>query len=585
MPVYEVEAPDGRLIEVEGDRMPNEQELQQIFASVTRPSQDAQGEPQLSMYEQPQQRPQKPDPSFTDKAIGAGEAALTTLTGATAGTAGSLIGTLEGIVQAARDGKIGEPEAAQIIQQRAAELGGYGTYQPRTQQGQEYVQTIAEAAGALPPVIGGAVPARAVGEVVDVAARLSTPVAASKAVEFAKANKLPLMTSDVVPPESALGRGIRNIGEEIPVAGTSGMRDTQQKSRIAQIESLKELYPEVTDDAIYKSFVESGNKYKKAVSDRYTAIGNAMGDTEVQIPKTANTIYSELQELKAAGRVQDTETINSLQKVLDDLLSGPQTYKSMRDNRTFVREALKSENPSTQADRVIDRVYASMTDDISDAVLKTAGPESAAKLKQVDQLFAAEKNTQKKTKLRNILAKGDVKPEEATKAIFSSDLSDVKQSYASLDNKGRSIARAAIVNKILDKAGESPEKFLSAMNQYDKQYGVFFKGAERKQLDGLRAYLDATRRASKANLDTETGKKLIPFLVAGGVGADIQGGGGAATATFATIGALSRAYESKPVRAAMIRLANTPKGGEAYQKAVNSVNAAFVAAQQQQREE
>ena len=58
-----------------------------------------------------------------------------------------------------------------------------------------------------------------------------------------------------------------------------------------------------------------------------------------------------------------------------------------------------------------------------------------------------------------------------------------------------------------------------------------------------------------------------------------------ATGTFATIGLLSRAYESKAVRDAMIRLANTPKGGEAYQKAVNSVNAAFVAAQQQQEEE
>lgn len=147
-----------------------DKEAAQLFASKikelraqTQPTQDAQGEPQLSMYEQPQQRPQQPERSFGDMAIGAGEALLTTATGATAGAAGSLIGTLEGIVQAAREGKIGEPEAAQIIQQRAAELGGYGTYQPRSEDGQEYVQNIAEVAGMLPPTIAGVTGAQAAG--------------------------------------------------------------------------------------------------------------------------------------------------------------------------------------------------------------------------------------------------------------------------------------------------------------------------------------------------------------------------------------------------------------------------------------
>jgi len=124
---------------------------------------DAQGEPVLSMGAELPQRPAQPEPSFMEQAIGAGEALLTTATGATTGAAGTLLGTLEGIAQAVKSGKIGEPEAAQIIQRRAAELGGYGTYRPMTQQGQNIVGEVAEIASALPPVVAGFTPAQAVG--------------------------------------------------------------------------------------------------------------------------------------------------------------------------------------------------------------------------------------------------------------------------------------------------------------------------------------------------------------------------------------------------------------------------------------
>ena len=34
MPIYEVEAPDGRILEIEGNQPPSEKELDDIFASV-----------------------------------------------------------------------------------------------------------------------------------------------------------------------------------------------------------------------------------------------------------------------------------------------------------------------------------------------------------------------------------------------------------------------------------------------------------------------------------------------------------------------------------------------------------------------
>lgn len=87
---------------------------------------------------------QTPERTLTDQLKGLGEAGLTTLTGATTGTLGMLGGTA---TQAAREiagGNFGTPEAANRIAQNAAESAGDLTYAPRTQAGQDYVQTIAD---------------------------------------------------------------------------------------------------------------------------------------------------------------------------------------------------------------------------------------------------------------------------------------------------------------------------------------------------------------------------------------------------------------------------------------------------------
>ncbi|MEQ1105214.1 glycoside hydrolase family 24 protein [Acinetobacter ursingii] len=85
-----------------------------------------------------------PDRTLTDSIKGLGEAGLTTLTGATTGALGMIGGTA---TQAAREiagGNFGTPEAANRIANNAASTASDYTYAPRTQAGQDYVQTIGE---------------------------------------------------------------------------------------------------------------------------------------------------------------------------------------------------------------------------------------------------------------------------------------------------------------------------------------------------------------------------------------------------------------------------------------------------------
>lgn len=96
----------------------------------------------------------KPEASFGEKAIGAGEAALSAATGATAGTAGMIAGTLRGFAEEVRSGKFGTNEAADRIENYAAQMASELTYEPRTEKGREYVQELGELGAQAAPLAG-----------------------------------------------------------------------------------------------------------------------------------------------------------------------------------------------------------------------------------------------------------------------------------------------------------------------------------------------------------------------------------------------------------------------------------------------
>lgn len=85
-----------------------------------------------------------------EKIVGAGEAGLTALSGAVSApvsAVGGVLGTLA-------SGKYGTPEGIQAGQQLAQQIQAGGTYQPRTAQGQQYIQDLQKAfeASKLPPM-------------------------------------------------------------------------------------------------------------------------------------------------------------------------------------------------------------------------------------------------------------------------------------------------------------------------------------------------------------------------------------------------------------------------------------------------
>ncbi len=92
-------------------------------------------------------------PTLGERLVGAGEAALTTFTGATGGMLGLAGGTAGGIAASILNGQFGTPEAARMVEQAAGEGAQALTYAPRTEQGREQAQAIGDAIAQTIPVM------------------------------------------------------------------------------------------------------------------------------------------------------------------------------------------------------------------------------------------------------------------------------------------------------------------------------------------------------------------------------------------------------------------------------------------------
>lgn len=387
-------------------------------------------------------------------------------------------------------------------------------------------------------------------------------------INYAEQNKLPLMTTDVVPPETFAGKSAQALGEKIPIAGTGAARAEQQKARIEQIKSVAQQYGLPSDEEIVKSLTNKSDKIGQAAGKRYQEAVSSMGDTPIDLKRTIPVIDSIIDKYTKPGAAKNPAIISALNNFKNDIASGDQSLELLRQNRTLFREVIKGENQvaSDSAQQATQAVYNAMTQDMVEGVASKLGPEAAARMRQADAVWAREANAVKQTKLKNILSKGDVKPEEATKMLFSADKSEVTTLYNALDSVGRQNARAAIINKAVETAQESPEKFLSAMNKLQSQSNTFFRGNDRKALTGLIKYLDYTKEASQAAVRTKTGQEMMQYGVPAAAATDIITTGGKTIAAFATIGAAARVYESKQVRNIMARMASVQKGSTEFEQ-------------------
>lgn len=391
---------------------------------------------------------------------------------------------------------------------------------------------------------------------------------AQQAIQFANAADVPLHTTDVLQPNSRVGRMAQTTAENIPFTGTSSMRANQQEARSQLVDEFASRFGEYDPSIVIGSLKAKTSGIRKAAGNRLEQVQSAMTGVNIQPTRAIQQIDDEIGKLQKLGQVADTDTISKLQAYRNELAKGDVDLEQLSRLRTQFRMDVRGERTQMPppAEAAVQRVYRAMTGDIDNSIVQNLGNDTLRRYKQANAVYADEASKLQNTRLKNVLMKGDLTPEVVNNMLFSKNKSEVHNLYRSVGHVGRAQMRNGIIGKAMEKSGGSTDQFLRQVNLMSTQTGIAFKGRDAAYLKGLKNYLESTKRAGQAGVTTPTGQQTIPFIL--GIGtvtnpALVGVGGG--------YGLLARMYESKPARNAMLRLANTPRGSTAFEKALSDV--------------
>lgn len=285
---------------------------------------------------------------------------------------------------------------------------------------------------------------------------------AQQAIRFAEREGVPLHTTDLLQPTSRVGKLAQTTAENIPLAGTSGMRATQQEARSQLVQRFADKFGEYDPAVVIDSLKAKTSGIRRAAGNRLEQVQNAMAGVNIQPARAIQQIDTEISNLQKLGKVADNETISKLQSYRDELVrnAGPDgpvnlDLKQLSDLRSQFRMDVKGERPvlPNRSDAAIQRVYKAMTDDINGAIGQNLGNDTLRKYQQANAVYADEAAKLKNTRLKNVLMKGDLTPEVVNNMLFSKNKSEIKTLYNSVGRVGRAQMRNGIIGKAMEKSG------------------------------------------------------------------------------------------------------------------------------------
>lgn len=418
-------------------------------------------------------------------------------------------------------------------------------------------------------VIGGAF--KGLEKIIGAGYRAITGSARSPVVEAGKEAGVPVMTSDVFPPRTFAGRMGQQVPEKIPLAGTGGVRETQQLAREQAVADIADRYSQYSYDTIVDSLRTQKSRVKSAAGEVLSRVGRDLDQVgPVNLTSTTRAIRDALPELEKRGVIRSEGAMQDLDTLITAMRETPQTFTTLKENLTAFREIVKGADKAertqltSRAKALLQRVEQGMKRDLDRAASDNLSVREYSRWKRANAIYRDEAEKFTKSRLKNVLDKGDVAPENVGNMLFSKKPSEVKALYNSLTNEGRQNARAAIISRVVERLGDriTPNTFATEMGKQGLQISTFFKGRERNQLEGFLRLLNATRRAQDAPIVTPTGQQLLGAGILAAGATDL----GATIGIAGTVGGLARLYESAPVRNVLLRLSSQRPGSSQFER-------------------
>lgn len=423
------------------------------------------------------------------------------------------------------------------------------------------------------------------------AAKGKISVEQAKQIAESEMRGLKPTTSDIIPPTTAPGRFAQQLGEQTPVFGTSKALEQKQATRQQLAEEFVGEFKPSYDDII-QSLTDKKDMVRAAAVKTRQNVVNQVSGAQIPSSKAVAAIDQEIERLTTlpGGKPRSTvdrQAVDTLERYKADIQADP-SFQNMEQLRTDFRTDVRGDDVvvSDRKKGAIKRIYGSMTEDLDDVVRENMTPREFAQWKKSNAVYAREAESLKKSRLKTLFNKGEqVSSEDIKRQILTKDEKVRQNLFRSLNTEGRKNARAALISTFADNASKTGElsvnQFLSQIRKNKGQINDFFKGKDRKALDGLVTALEATKRAQDAPVVTKSGMQAIPYVAGASALANLP----ATIAGAAGAGTLSRIYESRPVRDALLKLASVPKGSTQFEQALENAVFALTGATQVLRSE
>lgn len=387
-----------------------------------------------------------------------------------------------------------------------------------------------------------------------------------------------VMTSDVRAPRTYVGRTAQTISEQIPIAGTGSMRANQAEQRVNAIErtvsefggadsAVNDILVNVSRDFLGQR-AERINRYWTQKDD---VIRGLPQDIPVDVSRTVARIDDEIAQLQSLRSPEFAPLIRQLEGWRGSIQN--QSLSNVEQLRKQMGESFKSgdlANISSRGEAAVRRIYGPLRDDMGSFIRANGQRQDYNRWMVANSRLSEMAGELNIASLRAALQKGEQTPETIRRMLFSGNTSDVRRLYRGLSEDGRANARAAVMAQAFEKAGGlqanlSAQRFSNEVASMGRQVGVLFTGEDKAVVNGLMRTLRLTQQADRAGLNPPTGQRLAPYgmFITGAMATDSMVAGGAATGG---IGLMARAYESPPVRNALMRLSRARPNSPAEQR-------------------
>lgn len=392
---------------------------------------------------------------------------------------------------------------------------------------------------------------------------------------------VPVMTTDVKPPQSGMGRWVKQtVPEKIPVAGTSGPREAQQAARQQAVLDAVEEFGGSTGRALFDDSETLPQEISRALtnqrSQKLTRLKNAkdgvIQSVTAPFTKAPNTVRAIDEQIRKLSDIDDevyAPVIERLQRFRTRFTEG-KTLEQIEGQRRLLGQMFDDPNLASIKDdgqKAVNAIYGPLRDDMGDFIEANLGSAARTKWQKANDQLSAMAGELNATKFRGVLRDADTTPEKISRILFSDaeNVSDMQRLVGNLNQEGVRKVQGALITRAFQKAGGadgvSVERFLNNLNTLSGKIGVAFKGEDRQALEGLRRLLEATRRGAESGANIRTGEQNLPAVL--GIGATQVFGFTGGVGTLGIGGLLARVYESPAVRNRIIGLAKTKPGSKA----------------------